>query len=769
MKKISLTKFSFLKIIVALVTAAMCTLPLLAQQAFALSPLGPLRVHDGKLMDSYGKPFIFRGVTIDHTLAPEKTLQAIRDIAAAGANSAQIELPLYPDAQFYPRPIVAQVREIIAECKANKLICVLEPNDVAGYPFHTTIGSDLLTFWTWPDMLSVLYGNQAYIIIGLGNQHFGDDTFKEYEYRMPAYAESLINALPGGYVVMIDGNDWSEDTSKLMFNFAKSLKDQASVLSQRLIYSVDMFYSYQDPTRVHDYIAAFNEIGAPLIIGGFAPVPYYHPNRPTPLNQDAPQIPVASVMQYAEQYGAGYFGWSWSGNKNSFSDVVTNYDSSTLTDWGNLLFNDTNGIKATAKLAAIYDNVSSSSSSSAPNRPPLGDFNLEITPQCGANPLYWTLNAKVTSLSDPDGHSMSYRWSRSDGNETGSTTYFSFRATVNTSYTVTLKVTDSWGASTSVTKTIAPSSASCTSSSSSSVDISSASSSSSYTRPSSSKSSSSVSSSRSSSSRPISSISSISSSSSSSAQTNRPPIANFNVYNYPSIFCGSPNAGQGRVTAEAAGSSDPDGDPLTYFWSFSGGGTASGYTATFTSRSGSSYQLTLTVTDNHGASTSLVRNVPVFYLDCFSSASSISSSSSSIPSSSSSSSSVKSSASSSSSSRSSSSSSKTSSSSSISSNGKAQCSYVIQSQWGNGFTAAIRVKNVSTQPINGWSLTWKYADTSKVTNLWNANLSGTNPYTATNLNWNATIQPGQTLEFGFQGSKPTGNAVAPSVTGSICQ
>ena len=634
--------FSFLKTAAALTTAAMCTLPLLAQQAFALSPLGPLRVHDGKLLDSYGKPFIFRGVTIDHTLAPEKTLQALRDIAAAGANSAQIELPLYPDAQFYPRPVVGQVREIIAECKANKLICVLEPNDAAGYPFYTNIGSDLLTFWTWPDMLSVLYGNQAHIIIGLGNQHFGDDTFREYEYRMPAYAESLINALPGGYVVMIDGNDWSEDTSKLMFNFAKRLKDQASVLSQRLIYSVDMFYSYQDPTRVHDYIASFNEIGAPLVIGGFAPAPYYHPNRPTPLNQDAPQIPVASIMQTAEQYGAGYFGWSWSGNKNSFSDVVTNYDASTLTDWGNLLFNDTNGIKATAKLAAIYDNVSSSSSSSAPNRPPAGDFSLEITPECGANPLYWTLNAKVTSLSDPDGHSVSYRWSRSDGNETGSTTYFNFRTTVNTSYNVTLKVTDSWGASTSLTKTIAPPSANCSSSSSSSVDISSESSSSSYTRPSSSRASSSVSANWSSSSRPISS--------------SRP---------------------------------------------------SSNVSSSFSSRLSSSS------TSSRSSSSQTSSNSSMPFIQGI-------------------------------------------------------CSYHIQSEWRDGFTATIRLKNVSGLPMNGWDVKWQYPDSSKVTNLWNANLSGTNPYSAKNLSWNATIQPGQTIEFGFQGKKPAGPAVTPAFTGTVC-
>jgi cellulase/cellobiase CelA1 len=94
---------------------------------------------------------------------------------------------------------------------------------------------------------------------------------------------------------------------------------------------------------------------------------------------------------------------------------------------------------------------------------------------------------------------------------------------------------------------------------------------------------------------------------------------------------------------------------------------------------------------------------------------------------------------------------------------------VITNEWSDGFTGAIRISNDGSSAINGWSVSWNYTDGSRVTSSWNANVSGSNPYTATNISWNGAIQPGQTVEFGFQGTKGgSGNAATPTVTGSVC-
>ncbi|WP_051174435.1 cellulase family glycosylhydrolase [Marinimicrobium sp. LS-A18] len=135
---------------------------------------------------------------------------------------------------------------------------------------------------------------------------------------------------------------------------------------------------------------------------------------------------------------------------------------------------------------------------------------------------------------------------------------------------------------------------------------------------------------------------------------------------------------------------------------------------------------------------------------------------------SSSSSSDASSSSSSSSSSISSSSSSSHSSSSSAQPGAGDCEYQITNEWSSGYTGAIRLTNSGTQPVDGWSVSWEYSDGSRITNSWNAELSGNNPYSAANLDWNGVLQPGQTIEFGFQVNKGGADAQVPSLSGPLC-
>lgn len=98
----------------------------------------------------------------------------------------------------------------------------------------------------------------------------------------------------------------------------------------------------------------------------------------------------------------------------------------------------------------------------------------------------------------------------------------------------------------------------------------------------------------------------------------------------------------------------------------------------------------------------------------------------------------------------------------------AGCQYVIDSHWGNGFAAKIRITNDGSNVIDGWTVNWQYAGDNRMTSNYNAIFSGSNPYTASNLSWNKIIQPGQYVEFGVQGTKGSGTPEIPAVTGNAC-
>ncbi|RYY73060.1 MAG: hypothetical protein EOO52_19510 [Gammaproteobacteria bacterium] len=630
----SVLKFSFLKKLLAVAAAGLIAAPCVAA----------LSVKDGQLVDANGQAVVLRGVTINHDLAPEKTIQSLKDAAALGANSAQIEFTLR-DFSVFPRPIVAQIRQIVETCKLQKLICVLEPNDVAG--FGTTPGSTspsgTVSYWT--DLRQPLMGTENFIIVGLGNQHFDNDSASASVYRdgMETYIQGLDAQLSfANFVIMVDGNRWSQDTDRAMHDLARKINNNES-LKKQVIYSVDFFDQHVNPDAVRDYIEDFKNIGAPLVIGGFAPVPYYHPFFQGPLPLNAPLLPAEAVMQYAQQHNVGYFAWSWSGNKNPALDLVSDWSPAALTRWGQLAFNSANGIKATSKLASIFTDGSSSSSSSA-NRPPVANISVAADPNSCHSQVLSGLGS-----TDPDGDTLTYEWENLAFAYSPTFEYPEISTLVEQGKEVLwqLKVRDGKGGVDTETfnQTYVDN---CASSSSSSV---------------------------------YSSTSSVRSSSSSVRSTS------------------SSSAGYSSSSKSSASSS--------------------------LAKSSSSSRVSSSFTSVKPSSSSQP--------------SSLSSSSKSV----------------------------SSAASSVAAQGS--CTYVVNNQWSQGFTASIRVKNTGTQPINGWNVTWQYTDGSSITGSWNTSLSGTNPYAAKNLSWNTIIKPGQTVEFGFQGKKPAGAAGVPKVTGSVCQ
>jgi len=78
--------------------------------------------------------------------------------------------------------------------------------------------------------------------------------------------------------------------------------------------------------------------------------------------------------------------------------------------------------------------------------------------------------------------------------------------------------------------------------------------------------------------------------------------------------------------------------------------------------------------------------------------------------------------------------------------------FELTSDWGTGFGGQVTIANTQSTPVTNWSLSFNW-DRS-ITQIWDGTISShiAHQYVITNAGWNATIAPGGTVAFGFNGS-----------------
>ena len=70
----------------------------------------------------------------------------------------------------------------------------------------------------------------------------------------------------------------------------------------------------------------------------------------------------------------------------------------------------------------------------------------------------------------------------------------------------------------------------------------------------------------------------------------------------------------------------------------------------------------------------------------------------------------------------------------------------------------------ANQAINGWTVTWTFANGQSISNSWNATVSSSgSTVTARDVGYNGSLGAGASTEFGFVASKSGANSV-PSLT-----
>ncbi|KDN81037.1 cellulase family glycosylhydrolase [Kitasatospora cheerisanensis] len=297
-----------------------------------------IHVGNGRIYEANGNQFVMRGVNHAYAWYPSQAT-AIADIAARGANTVRVVLS---NGDRWTRTGSAQITTLIDQCKAAKVICVLEVHDTTGYGEDGAATTLDRAAQYWIDNKSALAGQEAYVVVNIANEPWGNSGYTGWTAATKS-AIAKIRAAGLHHALMVDGPNWGQDWSNTMRDNAASVFQ--SDPDRNTVFSIHMYGVYNTAAKVQSYLNAYTSAGLPIVVGEFGS--QHSDGDP---DEDA-------IMATAQSQGIGYLGWSWSGNGGGveYLDLVNNFDKNSLTAWGNRFFNGANGIAATAKRATVYE------------------------------------------------------------------------------------------------------------------------------------------------------------------------------------------------------------------------------------------------------------------------------------------------------------------------------------------------------------------------------------------------------------------------------
>ncbi|MFG3155295.1 cellulase family glycosylhydrolase [Streptomyces sp. NPDC048219] len=318
------------------VVGALC--PAAAQAAPPPAPaaVAGLHISDGRLLEADGNDFVMRGVNHAHTWYPGET-RSLADIKALGANTVRVVLS---DGHRWSENSPADVAAVIDQCKANRLICVLEVHDTTGYGEDAAAGTLDHAADYWIGLKDVLAGEEGHVIVNIGNEPWGNTNPAGWTEPTIAAVKKL-RAAGLQHTIMVDAPNWGQDWQGVMKANAQAVADADP--TGDLIFSIHMYSVYDTAQEITDYLNAFVDAGLPIVIGEFGgPADQYgDPDEDT-------------MMATAEQLDLGYLAWSWSGNTDPVLDLAVDFDPSRLSAWGERVFHGADGIARTAEEATVY-------------------------------------------------------------------------------------------------------------------------------------------------------------------------------------------------------------------------------------------------------------------------------------------------------------------------------------------------------------------------------------------------------------------------------
>ncbi|GGX02428.1 endoglucanase [Streptomyces malachitofuscus] len=312
-------------------------LPLVALTTPAHAAPTGFRVENGRLLEASGNDFVMRGVNHAHTWYADRT-DSLAHIKAKGANTVRVVLS---SGDRWTRNDASDVADVVARCKQNRLICVLEVHDTTGYGEQSGAVTLSRAADYWISVQSALAGQEDYVIVNIGNEPYGNTNYTAWTDDTKAAIRKLRDA-GFDHTLMVDAPNWGQDWAFTMRDNAASVF--AADPDANTVFSIHMYGVFDTAAEISDYLGRFVAARLPIVVGEFG-----HDHSDGNPDED-------TILAVTRQLGLGHLGWSWSGNGGGveYLDMVTDFDPDRLTGWGERLFNGADGIAATSEEAAVY-------------------------------------------------------------------------------------------------------------------------------------------------------------------------------------------------------------------------------------------------------------------------------------------------------------------------------------------------------------------------------------------------------------------------------
>ncbi|WP_218125112.1 cellulase family glycosylhydrolase [Glycomyces harbinensis] len=322
-------------------TAAAATLAIVFAGVWQLIPAGAQQqggfsIDGTQLIDANGNPFIMRG-TSHPDVWYEGEFASYGEISDLGANTVRVVLG--SGQRNWGVSTASRVQQIVDECKAQRLICVLEVHDTTGYGEESGAATLDQAVDFWEGLYSVLDGEEAYVLINIGNEPIGNTNPQQWT-QPTIDAIERMRDIGFEHTLVVDAPNWGQDWQNVMRDNAPAVA--AADPDGNTLFSIHMYAVYSSPQTVIDYFDAFEEMGLPLIVGEYGDT------------FQGQTVAWETIQSEAQARGIGWLAWSYSGNTGGDLDQVLSFDPSQLTTWGQRVFTSANGIGNTAERASVF-------------------------------------------------------------------------------------------------------------------------------------------------------------------------------------------------------------------------------------------------------------------------------------------------------------------------------------------------------------------------------------------------------------------------------